>query len=67
MCQSGPAFAKGREQLSTGGIERTRKFANVRIHTERVIGEVFQNSQFNQQQEFLARTWLKQTLMMVFC
>ena len=37
-----PAFTKGREQLSAGEIENTRKIANVRIHVERVIGAVRQ-------------------------
>ena len=37
-----PAFTRGREQLSAGEIENTRKIANVRIHVERVIGAVCQ-------------------------
>ncbi|XP_065301299.2 uncharacterized protein [Dermacentor albipictus] len=35
-----PAFTKGKRQLSSSDIERTREIANVRIHVERVIGMV---------------------------
>ena len=35
-----PAFTKGRDQLSSCEIEKTRQLANVRIHVERVIGQL---------------------------
>ena len=37
-----PAFTKGKSQLSATEIEETRAIANVRIHVERVIGNVRQ-------------------------
>ncbi len=37
-----PAFTKGKSQLSALEIEETRTIANVRIHIERVIGNVRQ-------------------------
>ena len=37
-----PAFTKGKSQLSAMEIEETRTIANVRIHIERVIGNVRQ-------------------------
>ena len=35
-----PAFTKGKSQLSGIEVEQTRKIANVRIHVERVIGNI---------------------------
>ena len=32
-----PAFTRGRDQLTAGEIEKTRKIANERIHVERII------------------------------
>ncbi len=37
-----PAFTKGKNQLSAVDVHQTRKIANVRIHVERVIGNVRQ-------------------------
>ena len=37
-----PAFTKGKTQLSALDVHETRKIANVRIHVERVIGNVRQ-------------------------
>lgn len=37
-----PAFTKGKDQLSAIEVEETRTIANVRIHVERVIGNVRQ-------------------------
>jgi len=37
-----PAFTKGKSQLSAIEVEETRTIANVRIHVERVIGNVRQ-------------------------
>ena len=37
-----PAFTKGKSQLSPLDVETTRKIASVRIHVERVIGQVRQ-------------------------
>ena len=38
-----PAFTKGKSQLSAMEVTETRTIANVRIHVERVIGNVRQN------------------------
>ena len=35
-----PAFTKGKKQLDPISVEETRNIANVRIHVERVIGNV---------------------------
>lgn len=35
-----PAFTKGKMQLSGIEVEQTRQIANVRIHVERVIGNI---------------------------
>ena len=35
-----PAFTKGKSQLPAIEVEQTRKIANVRIHVERVIGNI---------------------------
>ena len=37
-----PAFTKGKNQLSALDVHETRNIANVRIHVERVIGNVCQ-------------------------
>ena len=37
-----PAFTKGKTQLSGIDVEQTRRIANVRIHVERVIGNIRQ-------------------------
>ena len=37
-----PAFTRGKDQLSALEVEETRSIANVRIHVERVIGNVRQ-------------------------
>ena len=35
-----PAFTKGKSQLSGIEVEQTRNMANIRIHVERVIGNI---------------------------
>jgi len=35
-----PTFTRGKSQLSGIEVEQTRKIANVRIHVERVIGNI---------------------------
>ena len=37
-----PAFTKGKAQLSGIDVEQTRRIANIRIHVERVIGNIRQ-------------------------
>ncbi len=37
-----PAFTKGKTQLSGTEVEQSRNIANVRIHVERVIGNIRQ-------------------------
>ena len=41
-----PAFTKGKRQLSGVEVEQTRSIANVRIHVERVIGNLRQEYSF---------------------
>ena len=41
-CLHIPAFTKGKNQLSALDVHETRKIANVRIHVQRVIGNVCQ-------------------------
>lgn len=35
-----PAFTKGKDQLYPRELESTRKIANLRIHVERIIGQL---------------------------
>ena len=52
-----PAFTKGHERLSPGEfLKRARKFANVRIHVERLRGGVCQRFTFYPQQVLSVRT-----------
>ena len=37
-----PAFTKGKSQLSGVNVQQSRQIANVRIHVERVIGNIRQ-------------------------
>ena len=50
-----PAFTKGKTQLSALEVEQTRSIANVRIHVERVIGNVRQK--FSILQGLYPLTW----------
>ena len=43
-----PAFTKGKAQMDKKSLESTRKLASVRIHVERVIGQVRQKYQILQ-------------------
>lgn len=47
-----PAFTKGKSQLHPIEIENTRKIANVRIHVERIIGQIRQKFTILHQQRF---------------
>ena len=41
-----PTFTKGKKQLAGVEVEQTRTIANVRIHVERVIGNIRKKYQF---------------------
>lgn len=47
-----PAFTKGKKQLDPYELEDTRDTANVRIHVERVIGELRQKYTILAQRKF---------------
>lgn len=47
-----PAFTKGKKQLHPRDIENTRNIANVRIHVERVIGQLRQKFTILHQYKF---------------
>ena len=44
-----PPFTKGKKQLSKAEVDTARQLAQVRIHVERVIGVVRQNTRFYNQ------------------
>lgn len=41
-----PAFTRGKAQLSQEEVEMTRQLARVRIHVERVIGQLRKNTEY---------------------
>ena len=65
-----PAFTKGKNQLSGIEIEQTRHIANVRIHVERVIGNIRQKYSIlgcTQPIDFVSSTETVTTLDKIVC